>query len=306
MSCAWAVALLVPVLLSASEPPPPVIDRPIVDTGDFLSARDEERLGAELAKLSSRETAVLLIDSSGDEALDDFAWRASDAWRAGKWSRADEDPAVLLVVAVKDRRMYLVPRPGSAPRLSGRVVRPLLEKHRIPLEQGYLAEALLGVVQDVRLRLWVSRPVNGVFIGVFFLSLGAALLLHAALEGWDRPGWRRRLLEVGSMLALLHLIFLSAFSHPDISGVEALLLYAGFFAVFLLGARVALRNQTLGLTLAGCPFCCFLLQGSLVTSYELVDVLLPGGLYTLLCFAVLGGVAYLSRQPSARAEPPLE
>jgi hypothetical protein len=308
----WAVALLVPVLLAASEPPTPVIDRPVVDTGDFVSAQDEARLGVELAELGSRwKMAVLFIDTSGDEALETFARRVAGAWRAldasRPWGRNAKDDALLLVVAMKERRMYLVPSAGPEQHLSGRRVKALLDKHRIPLEQGQPVEAVLGVVRDVRLRLEASRPLNGVFLSVLLMSLASAVLLHLGLEHGGKRPWRLPLAGFVAAFVILHLLLLvPAFPHPNISGVEALLLYAGFFAVFLLGARLS-RHSLMGLiAVGGIPTFCFGLPVVLSPVYSLGEVLPLGGMCTLVtsivAFVVLAGGAYMLRQQPA--QPP--
>ncbi len=159
-TAAWAVST------SAQTPPsarparltPPVIDAPIVDPSDRLDAR-EERMIAETLVAHRRahgvQMAVLVIDSTGGEPIEDFAHRAAVAWGGGS---AERDDGVLFVLAIADRRMRLEVGYGLEAQLPDASARRILDRAIPALRRGTYGRAVEGVVDEVIARTGDAPP----------------------------------------------------------------------------------------------------------------------------------------------------
>ena len=79
--------------------------RNLVDLTGTLSATEKASIEAELARLETEtgsQVAVLVVDTTAPEAIEQYALRVAEAWQLG---RADIDDGVLFLVALADRRM---------------------------------------------------------------------------------------------------------------------------------------------------------------------------------------------------------
>ena len=87
----------------AAEPVPP-LDSPVVDTTGTVSAATREALVQQALALQARKGSqlqVLVVATTGDESIEDYAQRVFDTWKLG---RKGVDDGVLLLVAKDDRR----------------------------------------------------------------------------------------------------------------------------------------------------------------------------------------------------------
>lgn len=100
---AWMLAALLALALAAPafaqiKPVPPLTGR-VVDQAGMLDPAQEERLSAVLADYEARtgsQIAVLLVESTEPEAIEQYSIRVTDAWKLG---RKGVDDGVLLMVA---------------------------------------------------------------------------------------------------------------------------------------------------------------------------------------------------------------
>jgi uncharacterized protein len=75
----------------------------VTDGAGVLAPQDAQSLDAKLARFESEhgsQIAIVLVDSTQPEPIEDFAHRVGEAWKIG---RAGVGDGVLIVVAVKDR-----------------------------------------------------------------------------------------------------------------------------------------------------------------------------------------------------------
>ncbi|WP_218005396.1 TPM domain-containing protein, partial [Variovorax boronicumulans] len=87
-------------------PVPPMSSR-VVDLAQALPAGEAEALRAQIADIQSRtqaQLAVLIVPTTGEDTIENYATRVFTKWRLG---RSDADDGILLLVAQKDRRMRI-------------------------------------------------------------------------------------------------------------------------------------------------------------------------------------------------------
>jgi uncharacterized protein len=85
----------------------PTFNARVIDLTATLSAPVRDGIEARLADLESRkgsQLAVLLIPSTGDEAIEQYSLRVAEAWKLG---RKDVDDGVLLLLAKDDRKLRI-------------------------------------------------------------------------------------------------------------------------------------------------------------------------------------------------------
>ena len=85
----------------------PKLDNWLVDTTGTFSEAEKSALVAKLAAFEKSKGAqifVLLVPTTGEDGIDEFARRAYDQWQLG---RKNIDDGVLLVVAKDDRRLRI-------------------------------------------------------------------------------------------------------------------------------------------------------------------------------------------------------
>ena len=130
------VLVLVPLLVAAGAAAAPVagaagtqpeFSAPVVDEADAVPDDVERRVSGELLAFEQRsghQIAVAVIDSTGDDSLEDYAIDLARAWGVGT---EGEDDGVLLLIAVDDRRLRIEVGRGLEGELtdleSGRIIR---------------------------------------------------------------------------------------------------------------------------------------------------------------------------------------
>jgi len=176
-----AIFLASPVL--AQVQPVPELTARITDTTGTLDAPTREHLTQILADLEQRkgaQIAVLMIPTTGDEAIEQYAVRAFEQWRLG---RKEVDDGILFLVAKDDRRMRIevgYGLEGAVPDLlAGRIIR---EQVAPRFQQGDFAggvtagvNSLVALVEGEDLpppqAASVDDTGNGVGLAALFLPL---------------------------------------------------------------------------------------------------------------------------------------
>lgn len=131
LSGAWPAALLLCLGLMQSawgqEVPVPPFDRWVVDQTGTLDSNTRSHLESQLAALDASkgaQLAVLIVPTTGDDSVENYARRVFDAWKLG---REGVDDGILLLVAKDDRRLRIevgYGLEGSVPDiLAGRIIR---------------------------------------------------------------------------------------------------------------------------------------------------------------------------------------
>lgn len=160
----------------------PLLEARLSDLTGTLTSSDRDALEAELAALE-RETgsqaAVLLVDSTRPEAIEQYAIRVADAWQLG---RGGIDDGVLIVVALEDRRMRIEVGYGL---------------------EGALPDARANRIIDLVIAPYFAR---GEIAGG--LAAGIAAVADAVQgESLPEPETRQRgLADIGGMLPILLII----------------------------------------------------------------------------------------------------
>ena len=147
---AAALVLLLPSLLAAA---PTAIERPVTDVSGLLSAQQTEQVASELVRLRERtgaQMAVLIVDSTDGEPIEDYATRVFQSWHGG---RKGENDGLLYVLAVKDRRMRLEVGYGLEEHLPDDAVRRLLDAQGPLMRSGDYTGALTAIIQGAAERL---------------------------------------------------------------------------------------------------------------------------------------------------------
>lgn len=108
-AAAFLLLLAAAPLAARGQAPAPVpkLSGRVVDLTGTLAAADRQAIAAKLAafeQAKGSQVAVLVVPSLGDETIEEFATRVTDAWRLG---RAGVDDGVLFVVAMKERRLRI-------------------------------------------------------------------------------------------------------------------------------------------------------------------------------------------------------
>ena len=145
----FCLVLLLPALLGAV----PVIDRPVTDPLEVLTAEQQRTVARELEALRAAtgvQMAVLVVGTTWGEPIEDYSLRVAQAWKGG---RKGEDKGLLFVLAVKDRRMRLDVGYGLEAHLPDGVVKGMLDGLRPFMREQDYTGALVRLIQGVGERL---------------------------------------------------------------------------------------------------------------------------------------------------------
>lgn len=150
---------MLPVLLLLSAAVPEPADF-VVDTANVLSAEARRSLVGlikELEQKTGAEMAVLTVESTGGEDIFNYAMQVADSWKVGKKGK---DSGVLMVVAVKDRKMHVLVGYGLEGILPDAKVGRIEDQYIVPyFKQGDYGAGIQSGVQALAL---VIAKDNGV------------------------------------------------------------------------------------------------------------------------------------------------
>lgn len=244
--CALALLLLPALALALGATPS--ITGPVTDLGGLLSTEDADAITEGLIRLrrdTGAQMAVLLVDSTGGEPIEDYSLRVAELWGGGT---KKHDDGLLLVIAVGDRRMRLEVGYGLEEYLPDDAVRTLLDEQGPLMRQEDYRGAVLGILEGVHASLpglegapaytppWKAKQVGTALIWMLFTGLVAGVLLGLGLGSFkEHTGW----LGSGGTAALMFLApmpFIAfAVRNSQLPTSHFLLAQAVFTAVFCLG-----------------------------------------------------------------------
>ncbi|WP_414707919.1 TPM domain-containing protein [Pusillimonas sp.] len=122
-----AIWLVMSAAALAQQQPIPALQQRVTDTTGTLDAAVQARLTQSLAELEQRkgaQIAVLMIPTTGDEAIEQYAVRAFEQWKLG---RESVDDGILFLIAKDDRQLRIevgYGLEGAVPDiLAGRIIR---------------------------------------------------------------------------------------------------------------------------------------------------------------------------------------
>ena len=148
-----------------------------------------ENLSREVLQKTGTAVVVATVSDVGDMVVDDYATRLYESWGIGK---KGEDKGVLILLALKERRVRIETGYGVEGILPDGVVGEILRLHVIPhLKQGDYGKGLLnamtavsdviarnaGVTLTGRPQMQPARPTGGVPVSPFTLILLALVVM---------------------------------------------------------------------------------------------------------------------------------
>ena len=169
--------------------------RPMGAVNDFANVipageRDTmENLAREVLQKTGTAVVVATVPTVGDRTADDYATRLYESWGIG---RKGEDKGVLILLALKERRVRIETGYGVEGILPDGVVGEILRLHVIPhLKQGDYGKGLMnamsavsdviarnaGVTLTGRPQMQPAQPTGGVTVSPFTLLLILVVVL---------------------------------------------------------------------------------------------------------------------------------
>ena len=135
--------------------PAPVPEPAIcVDLPGVLGAETCRTVTAKLEadeKATGDELAVLVVRTTGDESIEEYALRAFNTWGVGK---AGEDNGVLLVVALDDRTVRIQVGSGLEKTVTDGRAREIIGAELVPMfRAGSYRQGILNGLDAIRVRL---------------------------------------------------------------------------------------------------------------------------------------------------------
>lgn len=141
------------------QPIPALSGRVIDQTGNTLSAEQQQALSQQLAEVETQtgsQMVILLVKRTAPEDIAAYAWRVADAWKIG---RRDIGDGVVIVVARDDRRVRIEVAKaleGAIPDLAARQI--IDQVIRPAFRSGQYAQGLQATVEALRKRLHGEVP----------------------------------------------------------------------------------------------------------------------------------------------------
>jgi len=167
----------------------PVCPRPAGAVNDFAGVipagerESMENLAREVLQKTGTAVVVVTVPTVGDRSADDYATRLYESWGIG---RRGEDKGVLILLALKERRVRIETGYGVEGILPDGVVGEILRLHVIPhLKQGDYGKGLsnamtavadviarqAGVTLTGRPQMQPARPTGGTPVSPFTVLL---------------------------------------------------------------------------------------------------------------------------------------
>lgn len=145
---AMAFALGLPA--QAKPVPVPAMSSRVVDLTKTLSADDASSLRHDISvieQLTQAQLGVLIVPTTGEDSIEQFATRVFAQWKLG---RKDENDGVLLLVALKDRRMRIEVGTGLEGRITDIQAARIIDGEMTPrFRQGDFTGGVKAAVQSL-------------------------------------------------------------------------------------------------------------------------------------------------------------
>jgi uncharacterized protein len=129
--------------------PLPPLNTPIIDTSNTLAAADIQQLDQQILaihKAGRAQIGIVLVPTTGNESIFDYALRVSKQWRLGDVQR---DDGIVVVVAVQDHKIQILTGYGLEGILPDVILSRIIRDSITPLfRTGNYAEGLkVGLMQ---------------------------------------------------------------------------------------------------------------------------------------------------------------
>lgn len=131
MLLALAALVATPDARAAIVPVPPLTAR-VIDQTNTLDATQKQALESQLSALEQRkgsQLAVLIVPSTGDEAIEQYSLRVVEAWKLG---RKGIDDGALLLVAKDDRKVRIEVGKGLEGPIPDAIANRIIDEYIVP------------------------------------------------------------------------------------------------------------------------------------------------------------------------------
>jgi uncharacterized protein len=126
----------------------------VTDRVGILKAEDKEKLSSEMAALEKQigsQLAILIIDSTDGESLEEFSLKTANEWKLG---RKDIDDGVLIVVSTVDRQVRIEVGEGLEKVISDPEAGKIIGQYITPaFRQEKYFEGLFLAVMSIKQRI---------------------------------------------------------------------------------------------------------------------------------------------------------
>lgn len=133
----------------------PTLNQPIIDQANILNATDKQQLEQKILNLYQQGKAqigVIIVPTTGQEAIFDFALRTGEKWQLGS---AKRDNGLLMAIAINDRKIQILTGYGLEGVLPDVVLSRIIRDQITPaFKQGQYAQGISAGLDEI------SRIVN--------------------------------------------------------------------------------------------------------------------------------------------------
>lgn len=133
----------------------PTLNQPIIDQAKILSEAETQQLNQKILTLYQQGKAqigVIIVPTTGQEAIFDFALRTAEKWQLGS---AKRDNGLLMAIAVNDRKIQILTGYGLEGVLPDVVLSRIIRNQITPsFKQGQYAQGISSGLDEI------SRIVN--------------------------------------------------------------------------------------------------------------------------------------------------
>ena len=133
----------------------PTLNQPIIDQAKILSEAETQQLNQKILTLYQQGKAqigVIIVPTTGQEAIFDFALRTGEKWQLGS---AKRDNGLLMAIAVNDRKIQILTGYGLEGVLPDAVLSRIIRNQITPsFKQGQYAQGIAAGLDEI------SRIVN--------------------------------------------------------------------------------------------------------------------------------------------------
>ena len=131
-----------------------ILNNPVIDEAKILSASDKQAIETKLRSLNDRglaQAAVVIVPTTNGEDIFDYSMKVADRWKLGK---KDTDQGLLMVVAVNDRKMYILTGYGLEGTLPDAAAKRIISDDITPrFKQGDYAGGITAGINRIEERL---------------------------------------------------------------------------------------------------------------------------------------------------------
>lgn len=131
-----------------------ILNNPVIDEAKLLSASDKQAIETKLRSLNDRglaQAAVVIVPTTNGEDIFDYSMKVADRWKLGK---KDTDQGLLMVVAVNDRKMYILTGYGLEGTIPDAVAKRIINDDITPrFKQGDYAGGITAGINRIEERL---------------------------------------------------------------------------------------------------------------------------------------------------------